>query len=853
MYPAWQHLLSVNPDLTYIEVKDAIESTAQKIRTDFYDYNVSKPNGMWNEKLGYGMVDAYAALESVFCHDDVFIESTDNITWSVETNLCENLIVEGVLTINAPVHIYSDLPEITIQNGGHLIFDTGSELYYRDIENFVGNINVEAGSTLEFKNGSDIVLAENGKIMVNHDSNNSGELVFNSGVSLTLLDNNTNLEIAGDLHIAPNATFTYTGDGYIKFSNPGGDATNNIFCGSGASIVLQGSGQNDKIMEVQQSSVRFPAELSSLELRDGKIEMGAYARMLAQGDYPLRFDNLKITSDNGVYNAHRSFFVYGQQDVEITDCVFEYGYYGLYGNLTYNSGAPLSVSNCDFFHNREGITVYNKGLHLNQCNFEQNTQRSIHCDNMSMESDFYQCQIDDGYYGIVYKGSSAANLEMYDCDISNTTYGLVSVGGMEIDLECNRIFNNSTGIKTISGTYINMGSDARNALINNNYSLHFNPGIVSLDDGYNQLQPAVNGKSLYGYLNVFAICGNPFYLSADYNKYNISSTPPVSGTDYSLAVNNCQPITPVYINAPHSEFDICRFILPMGLNGDGSSAATGIISESTSLSSTESVLSAQLESELSPSEYERLIGEYISLIETCAESTDSDMEMLKRKAWANMHNAFNAYYEHTQYNNADSKLIRLADEIRALNSYLNSSPTISDVDNVNYQLDNALLYRMTGDYDGAIMSLLQLSSTITDMPEERALVESWLCHVQAEQQAEDGELSPDAFYAAILDCKSGLEGHYDAEESEMTEPESELHKMTISPNPTDGSFTVYIEDAVEGSEIKILNFYSQPVKQEILRYCGTQEVNFRGLTAGIYTVYYMENGEIIDSEALMVR
>jgi subtilisin family serine protease len=248
-------LLSVNPDLTYTEVKDIIEQTAQKISADldFYDYDVSKPNGMWDEKLGYGLVDAYAAVTSVFCHDDVFIESTDNITWSDETNLCENLTVEGVLTINAPVHIYSDLPEITIQNGGHLIFDTGSELYYRDVENFAGNINVEAGSTLQFKNGSDIVLAENGKIMVSHDSNNSGELVFNSGASLTLLDDNTNLEIAGDLNIASNATFTYTGDGYIKFSNPGGDATNNIFCGSGASIVLQGSGQNDKIMEVQQS------------------------------------------------------------------------------------------------------------------------------------------------------------------------------------------------------------------------------------------------------------------------------------------------------------------------------------------------------------------------------------------------------------------------------------------------------------------------------------------------------------------------------------------------------------------------------------------------------------------------
>ncbi|HKK68785.1 MAG TPA: hypothetical protein VJ946_11250, partial [Bacteroidales bacterium] len=86
------------------------------------------------------------------------------------------------------------------------------------------------------------------------------------GAALTLQDNNTNLEIAGNLHIASNATFSFSGDGYIKFSNPGGDATNNIFCGSGASFVLQGSGQNDKIMEVQQSGYainRIPTLLHS--------------------------------------------------------------------------------------------------------------------------------------------------------------------------------------------------------------------------------------------------------------------------------------------------------------------------------------------------------------------------------------------------------------------------------------------------------------------------------------------------------------------------------------------------------------------------------------------------------------
>jgi hypothetical protein len=204
------------------------------------------------------MVDAYAALNEVLnCHPHTFIESTETITWATGKNLCDTLIIEGNLTVQAPLHFYPDIPHITIQNGGHLVFDTGSELYHWEDDNYTGNINVEAGSTLEFKNGSDIVLAENGKIMVNHDANNTSELIFNDGASLTLLDDNTNLEIAGELHIASNATFTYSGDGYIIFSNPGGDANNNIFCGTNSSFVLQGSGQNDKIMEVQQSTVKI--------------------------------------------------------------------------------------------------------------------------------------------------------------------------------------------------------------------------------------------------------------------------------------------------------------------------------------------------------------------------------------------------------------------------------------------------------------------------------------------------------------------------------------------------------------------------------------------------------------------
>ncbi|MBK1896753.1 S8 family serine peptidase [Chryseobacterium paridis] len=58
-------ILSVNPCLTGKQVRDIIEKTAQKIRPDLYSYTTTpgKPNGTWNNQMGYGLVNAYAAVE----------------------------------------------------------------------------------------------------------------------------------------------------------------------------------------------------------------------------------------------------------------------------------------------------------------------------------------------------------------------------------------------------------------------------------------------------------------------------------------------------------------------------------------------------------------------------------------------------------------------------------------------------------------------------------------------------------------------------------------------------------------------------------------------------------------------
>ena len=67
-------ILSANPNLTGQQVRNIIESTAQKISnpnniyTSYtYENTPGRTNGTWNIEMGYGLVDAYAAVQLALC------------------------------------------------------------------------------------------------------------------------------------------------------------------------------------------------------------------------------------------------------------------------------------------------------------------------------------------------------------------------------------------------------------------------------------------------------------------------------------------------------------------------------------------------------------------------------------------------------------------------------------------------------------------------------------------------------------------------------------------------------------------------------------------------------------------
>ncbi|MGQ7868298.1 S8 family serine peptidase [Sunxiuqinia sp. sy24] len=94
-------ILSVNPGLTQDEVRDAIESTCTKVGNYNYSTVSGRNNGTWDDEVGYGCINAHAAVLSIYpslsgpsiiCSSGASfslsnLPPVDSITWEPGPNL----------------------------------------------------------------------------------------------------------------------------------------------------------------------------------------------------------------------------------------------------------------------------------------------------------------------------------------------------------------------------------------------------------------------------------------------------------------------------------------------------------------------------------------------------------------------------------------------------------------------------------------------------------------------------------------------------------------------------------------------------------------------------------------------
>lgn len=130
-------ILSVNPNLTVQEVNTIIESSAQKIGGYSYLNNSNRPNGTWNDEMGYGLVDAYAAVQmaqqftnselediDIVCYNNSkTIQLSDNqnnpVSWQVSSNLTLLSSDNSSITVSArfPNSTGNGWVKATLNNG----------------------------------------------------------------------------------------------------------------------------------------------------------------------------------------------------------------------------------------------------------------------------------------------------------------------------------------------------------------------------------------------------------------------------------------------------------------------------------------------------------------------------------------------------------------------------------------------------------------------------------------------------------------------------------------------------------------------------------------------------------------
>ena len=123
-------LLSVDPELTVEEVAEIIESTARKVREEdlyVFENDTIHVNGTWNSEVGYGLIDAAAAVDiakktavtTYIKNQEIDEEMLDYDDVNVEL---ENVIIgsEGVIEIDKQQNVVLR-PSILVKKGGRLV------------------------------------------------------------------------------------------------------------------------------------------------------------------------------------------------------------------------------------------------------------------------------------------------------------------------------------------------------------------------------------------------------------------------------------------------------------------------------------------------------------------------------------------------------------------------------------------------------------------------------------------------------------------------------------------------------------------------------------------------------------
>ncbi|HBX52557.1 MAG: hypothetical protein A2275_09720 [Bacteroidetes bacterium RIFOXYA12_FULL_35_11] len=734
-------VLSVNPCLSPAEVQSILKSTTDPI-VDASSY----PNG-----VGTGRVNAYKAVLKAQGESKT-INSGDVITWNSFESINGTLLLQSnsQLTIQSKIY-FNQNSNIVIKNGAKLIIDNGGLLTNFCDKTWSG-IVVEPGGIVEIYNGATVMLNGTGKIQIQRSGSTCGHLYFEQGASIVLQDPETKLEIDGQLHIADNATFSFTGNGFIDFKTPW-IGTNSILCGTNSQFILNGTGKDNLMLKISSSGMLWPQDhLSLFSIKNAKVDL--------QGSLNLgckyRIDNVKF--ENGgtldVWKGHPS-FIHNSDFIGVS----------ILGHLIYADNV-LKVWNCNFTDNgnrvaikTEGAGVYFRNLHFNNCDLGAWEQTG-----MLLNSYVYSCSFSNIIDYPIYCSGSVGTLNL----INNTIMcigtdpilkpGVFTEGPLTVNMRCNTITNAPSAVYVKNGGVLNMSTNLGNGYNNlsgNERAIKLEKaGGLNIDNGYNNFAKYANhpgldsqtGLVIEGSIftntpdNIAPILANNnkwLYLSNGYpsGKCHIVTASDIPGTWphlYSVIDESPSPVTSCgsQDNPPTPNNSNLLRVCTSCIN------ITTPHFNNTSFNEAVRIAISNMEIEDSTKNDLTAITMFKEILLSPIPANNTSMKWLSELAFAKMNTALSNTFTTGRITTADNTttLHTSVQDVLTVYSSLSAMPTATNYLNQFYlDYSKAQIYRLAGRYDLATNYLDNISNCYIGNEEIR-LINNAKIIVEAEQK-----------------------------------------------------------------------------------------------------------------------
>jgi hypothetical protein len=744
--------------------------------------------------------------------------------------------------------------KIIVDNGSTFKMEAGSRL---DIANGA-ELRIRKGSHLVLENGSTINVADGGKIIIEEDALPAmdGMLEFYPNARINLDGGASQLEIAGNLDIKDNATFTVTSNasnpatrGSVKFSST--DAvSDNITAGNNCKMILQSNLISRKIVYITQESLYPPDNLTEFTLQSGTAVLSNNSRIFAplSATCLIKFVNARITSTNNVRNTHRGVVLNGQPNVVLSGSNFSNGIYGI---NAFNSmfGGSLSISNCTFSNCDIGFYVQNKGVNMTNTNFNGNTI------GWQAEAMSFPSTATVGYvkfntqHGIFYQSPGTSSLTLTDPLIDNNVNGL-TVKQTTVNVSCGSISTNSQyGIylKNQATLYMNGNGtvNAQTTAINNGVTLQcYKASNFYLNGGYNNLTPLTSGTQ--SAINGTLQCQTYAPIAAYNNKWNVAGTA-LTTSDYFLTtscstptaiiVNDPQPISPLACGQAVPPCNNCLAAQADALQNCPtcqSITTTDYNNMRLNDASLDAILMHQNDSILN-NEKEAL-DRFNQILMEPLNTINIKEDFLLDLDYNKMKEALGSAYGKGQLQISANPItddIYMQMMLEVQDKILQQAISSNNYDQKLYvSIEKAQTYRIAGKLTAAITVLDDILSW-ADF-DDQDMVNHFKCLTEIEKQVHEGNLNPREIQAAVATCTGGtLRTIENSNLEQNTKNIASEEKLEVSVYPNPATTAITFTSSIAGQvELTIRNVVGQLIATE--NFTGSLDLLIEDFNQGVY-------------------